>query len=79
MRTSIAKWGNSLAVRIPRQVIERANLREGEAVEVTAKGGALVVAAVRPRYRLSDLLAKETAKTRHAEIDWGKPRGKEVW
>jgi antitoxin MazE len=79
MRTSIAKWGNSLAVRIPRDVIERANLREGAAVDVTAKAGTLVVAAARPRYRLADLLVKETRGRRHGEVDWGPARGKEVW
>lgn len=33
----IARWGNSLAVRLPRPVVEALDLKEGDEVEVTAK------------------------------------------
>jgi antitoxin MazE len=43
MGSSISRWGNSLAVRLPRAALEAANLHEGDAVTVTAHDDALVV------------------------------------
>ena len=77
MRTRVAKWGNSLAVRIPRAFVARAGLNEGSAIEIAEKDGALVLR--KPRYRLDDLLAGVTDSNRHGESDWGEPRGDEVW
>jgi antitoxin MazE len=57
METHVARWGNSLALRIPRQVADRLGLDEGRAVELTVEADRLVV---RPRLRqprLDDLLA----------------------
>ena len=34
MTTKIQKWGNSLAVRLPKRLMTRLNLREGSAVMV---------------------------------------------
>ena len=78
--TQLAKWGNSLAVRIPKAVAEDAQLREGEAVQVTVdREGSLVIKAVRRKYQLSKLVSGITPKNRHEETDWGEPQGKETW
>ena len=79
MQTSIAKWGNSLALRLPRHVVEGANLKEGVSVEVEVREGALVVTPVRKKFKLSELLAGVTPKNSHAETDWGDPQGEEAW
>jgi antitoxin MazE len=78
MRT-VSKWGNSLAVRIPAPMAESAGLEEGSEVKLHVSAGRLVVEPVRPRYGLKKLVAAITRKNRHREIDWGKPRGREVW
>jgi antitoxin MazE len=79
-RTQLTKWGNSLAVRIPKAVAEDARLREGEPVTLTvARPGSLVIKRARRKYRLSQLVARITAKNRHEETDWGEPQGKEIW
>jgi antitoxin MazE len=79
MRTNIAKWGNSLAVRLPRQAAEAANLQEGAEVDISVEGGRLTIAARRPHYQLSELLAGYKPKHRHGEQDWGMRKGKEEW
>ena len=79
MRASIAKWGNSLALRLPKGLAEEARLVEGATVDLRVENGALVVAPVRKRYRLAELLAEAKPETRHGETDWGAPRGKEAW
>lgn len=78
MELKIAKWGNSLAVSIPKAVAERARLREGERLEMSVnKDGAVALRPARPSYRLEDLLAGITDENLHAETEWGLPVGRE--
>ena len=60
MRTHIARWGNSLAVRLPRQIADVAGLGEGTAVDVNVVGGVVQVTVARPVYSLASLLAGVT-------------------
>ena len=79
MQTNISKWGNSLALRLPKHVAESANLREGSSVEIEVRDSKLVITPSRPRYNLRDLLKEMEPGHRHAEIDWGEAKGKETW
>jgi antitoxin MazE len=78
MKTQLAKWGNSLAVRIPKSVAESARLRQGQRLTVEGRRGVIVL---KPdgRYRLADLVSKITPRNRHSETDWGGPVGGEIW
>jgi antitoxin MazE len=80
MNTKVAKWGNSLAMRIPASVAADLGLTNGSALSVTVEDGALVV---RPRQQtkltLVDLLKDVTSDMLHDETDWGNPVGREVW
>jgi antitoxin MazE len=77
--TQLAKWGNSLAVRIPRELAQSAKLREGDLVTLTlADEGRVLVSATRRKYRLKDLVSRITAENRHEETDWGSPVGREM-
>ncbi len=79
-KTQIAKWGNSLAVRLPRQIIESARLREGDQLNLSvAKNGAVIIRPARQKYRLEDLVAGITSSNLHDETDWGGPVGEEIW
>ncbi len=79
MQATISKWGNSLALRLPRRVVEDARLTEGATVELQVEGDQLVITRARPKYRLADLLVKHTGGNKHEETDWGPPRGREEW
>ena len=79
MRTQVAKWGNSLGVRIPKAYAVEVGLSEGATVEVKRSGRKLVVMPAQPEYELSELVAGITQKNRHQETNWGKPVGKETW
>ena len=80
MRVPVSKWGNSLALRIPRSVAEDSRIKQGSVVEVTVVKGRLVVAPVSaPRYTLKRLLAGLTKSNRHPEVDTGGPVGRESW
>ena len=77
--TQIAKWGNSLGLRLPKSVALEAQLGEGDTVDVSVKNGAIVVRPNRPTYNLKQLVAKITPRNRHGESDWGIPVGDEAW
>jgi antitoxin MazE len=78
--TQLAKWGNSLALRIPKAVADSAGLRKGDPVSLrVSEDGGLVVSAARRKYKLEALVSRITAKNRHGETDWGKPVGREMW
>jgi len=79
MQAAIAKWGNSLALRLPRHAVEGAKLKEGAAVEVEVKDGTLVITPVRKKFKLSDLLAQMDESQKHKETDWGGRQGEEEW
>lgn len=77
--TQIAKWGNSLGLRLPKSIAREANVGEGDAVDVSVDDGAIVVRPSRPRYTLADLVGGITPRNRHDEADWAHPIGHETW
>lgn len=80
MKAAIQRWGNSLAVRIPRAFAAETRIRDGSEVEFSLKGGALVIRPVRrTRLALDDLLKEIKPSNRHEEITTGDPVGREVW
>ena len=79
MKTRIQKWGNSLAVRIPRGVAEEARVEENTTVEVVVRSGKLTIVPVDPALTLESLVAGITDENRHDEVETGRPVGKENW
>ena len=80
MEARVKKWGNSLALRIPRSFAAEVGLERDSAVDLALVDGALVVRPlVQPRLRLEDLLAAVTEDNLHGEIDSGTPVGGEEW
>lgn len=80
MVTQVRKWGNSMAVRLPRTLVEAADLKAGSSVDLAARNGCIVLTPVRPaRHRLADLVRKITKRNRHGALLEDAPRGREVW
>lgn len=80
MQTMIQKWGNSLAVRIPKAFVKEAHVACGTTVDLTVADGKIVIdPRTEPEYRLEDLLKGVTRRNLHAETDTGKAVGREVW
>lgn len=77
MRTQIARWGNSLAVRLPKQIADGAGLGEGTTVDVDVVNGIVQVAPTRPSYSLVELLAGITPDNIPESFDDSR-RGKEL-
>ncbi|MBN1656995.1 MAG: AbrB/MazE/SpoVT family DNA-binding domain-containing protein [Anaerolineae bacterium] len=80
MDTVIKKWGNSLALRIPKPLADEVGLEEDSAVNLVLEEGKLVIVpAMAPRYALDALLADVTAENLHDEVDTGAAVGGEAW
>jgi antitoxin MazE len=80
MRTKVQKWGNSLAIRVPRPFAEELGLRQDSDVDLLLEQNELVVKPVSsPRFSLNDLLSGITDDNRHHEVETSGPVGDEVW
>jgi antitoxin MazE len=80
MKSQIGRWGNSLAIRIPKYVVEALNLNSDDVVECSVENGKLVVEPIQalPELSLEELLAG-VVEPSEPEVDWGQPMGEEVW
>ncbi len=80
METRVSKWGNSLALRIPRPLAIEAGLDENSSVELSLVEGKLVISPRHQvKYNLEQLLAQVTEENIHYEVDTGPALGEEVW
>jgi antitoxin MazE len=78
MRAVVRKWGNSLAIRIPRPLADELELEESDELDLQVTEGSLVASPAH-RWTLAELVAGITEENKHGEIEWGGPRGREVW
>ena len=80
MKARIQKWGNSLAVRIPKAVCQQVNLVENSIVELTIEEEKLVIARATTRLTLEEMVALITPENQHPlELPDDAPRGGEFW
>ncbi|MEK7398725.1 MAG: AbrB/MazE/SpoVT family DNA-binding domain-containing protein [Candidatus Poribacteria bacterium] len=80
MEIKVKKWGNSLALRIPKPYADKAGLKNDSQVELSIVDGKLVIApSVEAKFSLEQLLAQVTKDNLHDEFDTGTATGREVW
>jgi antitoxin MazE len=80
MKTKVQKWGNSLAVRIPKPYADEVRLAEDSTVEVSVRNGKLMVAPLpEPQFTLEELVRQITPGNCHTEIEEDLPVGREIW
>ena len=78
MDSKVQKWGNSLALRIPKAYADQIGLRSNSPVKILLESDRIIIEPVR-RITLEGLLADVTPDNRHDETDWGEPTGNESW
>lgn len=80
MLTKVQKWGNSLALRIPKAFAAHAQLVNDSFVEISIVDGQIIITpVVAPTWTLEELLAGINKKNLHHEVDTGLAVGNEVW
>ena len=80
MLTKVQKWGNSLALRIPKAFALDAQLENDSVVEVSLVDGRIVIKPITaPTWTLEQLLSGVNSNNIHHETDTGDAVGNEVW
>jgi len=78
-RVRVVRWGNSQAVRLPKEVLRQAQVREGDELTVRVEAGRIALEPAAPEITLHKLVAGITPRNLHREQDWGEPVGNEIW
>jgi antitoxin MazE len=79
MKAQLVKWGNSLAIRVPKAIIQETKFREGDSLEIEAAGDGRLEVRRRSRIpTLAELVAQITPENRYREISTGHETGKEA-
>ena len=79
MKTKLQKWGNSLGVRLPKNIAEQKSLKEGVGVTVLLKNNQIVIEPVKEELSLQSMLAEVNENNLHSETDWSDSCGNEIW
>jgi antitoxin MazE len=80
MHTTVQKWGNSLAVRIPKPFVKETHIASGSQVDLAIDNGRIVIVPqLEPQFTLNELLKGITARNKHSETETGPAVGTEVW
>jgi antitoxin MazE len=75
----VAKWGNSLAIRIPKNIVEQLALEEGTHISINIESQNIVITPQKIEFTLEELLAGTSSQDFEGEYDWGEAVGEEVW
>ena len=83
MKTTIQKWGNSHAVRLPKPILESLSLKEKDKVEIVVENDSIIIKkTTRKRYANKSLekrFANNNDNHPYTEYSWSEPVGKEIW
>ena len=79
MVTSVQRWGNSLAIRIPKPFASQVKLSEDSEVDISMNGDTIVITPARRKWKLDELVSRITPDNRHSEVEIGSRSGKEAW
>jgi antitoxin MazE len=83
MTTTVQRWGNSQAVRIPKTILESLFMKENDKVVITADNDSIIIRKATRKRRANKSLDERFSeyKGNHicTEYDWGDPAGNEVW
>lgn len=78
MQAKALKWGNSLAVRLPKAIARECGIEENTPVEIARSDNKIIVRPLKQGYSLESLLAHVTPDNMHSEAEFGRPAGKEL-
>lgn len=79
MKGKVTKWGNSLAIRIPKVLADAVELSDGSVVEMRSGKNMITLQTLKKEVSLSELLEQVSPDNLHDESDSGRPRGREIW
>ena len=75
---SVRPWGNSLGVRLPKAVLQQANIQENDSLSIETKSEMILLKKVIRHRTFEDRLAEYNGIIEISDFDWGDPKGKEL-
>lgn len=80
MQTQVKVWGNSQGIRIPKEILQRANISLNEVLDISVENGAITLKKVFRHKTLEERAEAFDGKLNlDGEYEWGEPLGREVW
>lgn len=80
MAITIQKWGNSQGIRLPKYLLEAIRWQVNDPIEVKVEDDKIIIQkTVKRRKNIKELFADFDGQYTPTEMDWGKPKGKEIW
>lgn len=80
MLAKAQKWGNSLAVRIPKNVADECGIEADSPVDIVRENNTIIIRPVqKKKFSLDSLLASVTEDNIHSEVTTGISVGREIW
>lgn len=79
-KSQLSKWGNSLAIRIPKELAEKASFHDGDVLVLEVEDvGRLSLKTENPPATFEELVAAITPENLHDVEEWNGPVGREAW
>lgn len=78
METKAAKWGNSMAFRIPKAIAKKCGLAASTLTDISLRGNEIVIRPLRKKYVLSELLDRMNSQNIHGKVGQDEPVGQEL-
>jgi antitoxin MazE len=79
MVSKVQKWGNSQGLRLPKHVLDLADIAIGDDVQIIVGPGQITVKKAGSKYDLAELVARIPKHYKAKEVDFGPPVGREEW
>jgi antitoxin MazE len=80
MAAKVQKWGNSQGLRIPKHILESADIAVGDDVEVIPQEGQIIIKKISKRkFDLAEMVSRMPRNYKAREVSFGKPVGREEW
>jgi antitoxin MazE len=81
-QVTVGKWGKSLAIRLPGEIVKAAGLSNGERLDIQTHDGEIVIRRAAPHFTLEELFGGKSPEEWRADyagaFDWGPDIGREV-
>lgn len=79
MTTTVKKWGNSLGLRLPKNIAELMEIKDGTNISINLNDGTIEITKIQENIELDSFLLGINEENMHNEISSNTPIGKEVW
>ena len=80
MEAKIQKWGNSLGIRIPNNILKSLGLKSNDIIDIVEEENKIIITkSCKKKISLKELFDKYDGPNLSKEFEWDEPRGREIW